>query len=151
MALTIIVEEYYNLICDMNYLLILSNGLLEENENISVSDLLERLFEKKNKINFSKRNTRMQYIEKICALLFYGTTCDPEIIEEIKGRVVRALEDLFVEIGDSVPQMTRDELAKKVFGVAFRCGANRKSLTIKITKERNGKQNGKQTDPIFEK
>ena len=34
MALTIIVEEYYNLICDMNYLLILSNGLLEENENI---------------------------------------------------------------------------------------------------------------------
>ena len=54
--------------------------------------------EKKNKINFSKRNTRMQYIEKICALLFYGTTCDPEIIEEIKGRVVRALEDLFVEM-----------------------------------------------------
>ena len=93
----------------------------------------------------------MQYIEKICALLFYGTTCDPEIIEEIKGRVVRALEDLFVEIGDSVPQMTRDELAKKVFSVAFRCGANRKSLTIIITKERNGKQNGKQTDPIFEK
>ena len=124
---------------------------LEENENISVSDLLERLFEKKNKINFSKRNTRMQYIEKICALLFYGATCDPEIIEEIKGRVVRALEDLFVEIGDSVPQMTRDELAKKVFGVAFRCGANRKSLTIIITRERNGKQNGKQTDPIFEK
>ena len=47
--------------------------------------------------------------------------------------------------------MTRDELAKKVFSVAFRCGANRKSLTIIITKERNGKQNGKQTDPIFEK
>lgn len=36
MALTIIIEEYYNLISEMNYLLILSNGVLEDNESIQI-------------------------------------------------------------------------------------------------------------------
>lgn len=36
MALTIIIEEYYNLISEMNYLLILSNGILEDNESIQI-------------------------------------------------------------------------------------------------------------------
>ena len=34
MTIKIIIEEYYNLICEMNYLLILSNGTLEDSENI---------------------------------------------------------------------------------------------------------------------
>ena len=34
MTLTIIIEEYYNLICEMNYLLIVLNGVLEDDENI---------------------------------------------------------------------------------------------------------------------
>ena len=34
MTLTIIIEEYYNLICEMNYLLILLNWVLEDNESI---------------------------------------------------------------------------------------------------------------------
>ena len=34
MVITIIIKEYYNLICEMNYLLILSNGVLEDNESV---------------------------------------------------------------------------------------------------------------------
>ena len=37
MTIKIIIEEYYNLICEMNYLLILSNGTLEDSENIQSS------------------------------------------------------------------------------------------------------------------
>lgn len=34
MTLTIIIEEYYNLICEMNNLLIILNGVLEDSEKI---------------------------------------------------------------------------------------------------------------------
>ena len=44
MVITIIIKEYYNLICEMNYLLILSNGVLEDNE--SVQFVKEKIFNK---------------------------------------------------------------------------------------------------------
>ena len=34
MELMIIIEEYYNLICELDYLLILLNGVLEDSETI---------------------------------------------------------------------------------------------------------------------
>mgnify|MGYP000139196034 CR=1 FL=1 len=52
MELTIIIEEYYNLICEMNYLLILLNGVLEDNETIQcISD------------NFKHINKTLNYLD----------------------------------------------------------------------------------------
>lgn len=57
MTIKIIIEEYYNLICEMNYLLILSNGTLEDSENIQF--IMEKVL-----INDDFKNINLEKIFK---------------------------------------------------------------------------------------
>ncbi len=57
MTLTTIIEEYYNLICEKNYLLFLSNGILEDKANIQF--VIEKIL-----INDNFKNIKVEEILK---------------------------------------------------------------------------------------
>ena len=74
MTINIIIEEYYNLICEMNYLLILSNGTLEDSENIQF--IMEKVL-----INDDFKNINLEEILKH----LYNSIDDDNLLKEFKN------------------------------------------------------------------
>lgn len=100
MALTIIVEEYYNLICDMNYLLILSNGLLEENENIQFLKekiLINNNFKHidiENNLKYlynsiDDNNLKYKIIKYLNNLIIFAEKYNIDSFEEIENKILK--------------------------------------------------------------
>ena len=105
MALTIIIEEYYNLICEMNYLLILSNGILEDNESIQIV---------KEKILI---NNNFKYIDMEKTLNYLHNSIDDnnlnhKIINYLKNLIIFAEKyniDSFKEIENKILKIWNQE------------------------------------------
>ncbi len=105
MVITIIIKEYYNLICEMNYLLILSNGVLEDNE--SVQFVKEKIL-----IN---NNFKHIDIEKILKYLHNSITNNDlsyKIINYLKNLIIFAEKyniDSFEEIENKILKLWNQE------------------------------------------
>lgn len=105
MVITIIIKEYYNLICEMNYLLILSNGVLEDNE--SVQFVKEKIL-----IN---NNFKHIDIEKILKYLHNSITNNDlsyKIINYLKNLMIFAEKyniDSFEEIENKILKLWNQE------------------------------------------
>ena len=105
MALTIIIEEYYNLISEMNYLLILSNGILEDNESIQIV---------KEKILI---NNNFKYIDMEKTLNYLHNSIDDnnlnhKIINYLKNLIIFAEKyniDSFKEIENKILKIWNQE------------------------------------------
>lgn len=102
MTLTIIIEEYYNLICEMNYLLIILNGVLEDSENtqfikekilindnfkhIDIDNILKYLQNSvDNDLNF-------KFINYLKNLIIFAEKYNVNSFEEIEDRILTLWE-----------------------------------------------------------
>ncbi len=105
MKLTTIVEEYYSLICKMNYLLILSNGVLEDNENIQF--IIEKIL-----INDNFKNIDIEEILKYLHNSIDDNNLNHKIIKYLKNLIIFAKTyniDSFEEIEDKILKLWSQE------------------------------------------
>lgn len=100
MTLKIIIEEYYNLICEMNYLLILLNWVLEDNESIQFVKekiLINNNFKYIEKEKILKRlsnlidNNNLNYkiINYLDNLITFAQKYNINSFEEIENKILK--------------------------------------------------------------
>ena len=94
MELTIIIEEYYNLICEMNYLLILLNGVLEDNETIQfISDNFKHINKTLNYLDNSvDKDLNHKIINYLNNLIMFAKKYNVNSFEEIEDRILTLWE-----------------------------------------------------------
>ena len=94
MELTIIIEEYYNLICEMNYLLILLNGVLEDNETIQcISDNFKHINKTLNYLDNSvDKDLNHKIINYLNNLIMFAKKYNVNSFEEIEDRILALWE-----------------------------------------------------------
>ena len=98
MVITIIIEEYYNLICEMNYLLILSNQTLEDKENVPF--VREKIL-----INSNFKHIDIENILKYLQSSIDDNNLSHKIIDYLKKLIIFAEKyniDSFEEIEDKI-------------------------------------------------
>lgn len=105
MVITIIIKEYYNLICEMNYLLILSNGVLEDNE--SVQFVKEKIL-----INNNFKHIDIEKILKYLHSSITNNDLSHKIINYLKNLMLFAEKyniDSFEEIENKILKLWNQE------------------------------------------
>ncbi len=105
MTITTIIEEYYNLICEMNCLLILSNGVLEDNESI-------RFVKEKILINDNFKHIDIENILKYLHNSIEDNNLNHNIINYLKNLIIFAEKyniDSFEEIEDKILELWNKE------------------------------------------
>ena len=98
MVITIIIEEYYNLISEMNYLLILSNQTLEDKENVPF--VREKIL-----INSNFKHIDIENILKYLQSSIDDNNLSHKIIDYLKKLIIFAEKyniDSFEEIEDKI-------------------------------------------------
>ena len=100
MVITIIIKEYYNLICEMNYLLILSNGVLEDNESVQfvkekilINNNFKHIDIEKNLkyLHNSITNNDLSYkiINYLKNLIIFAEKYNIDSFEEIENKILK--------------------------------------------------------------
>ena len=105
MIITIIIEEYYNLICEMNYLLILSNGVLEDNKSI-------QYVKEKILINNNFKHIDIEKILKYLHNSIDDNDLNHKIISYLKNLIIFAEKyniDSFEEIENKILKLWNQE------------------------------------------
>ena len=105
MIITIIIEEYYNLICEMNYLLILQNGVLEDNKSI-------QFVKEKILINNNFKHIDIEKILKYLHNSIDDNDLNHKIISYLKNLIIFAEKyniDSFEEIENKILKLWNQE------------------------------------------
>ena len=105
MVITIIIKEYYNLICEMNYLLILSNGLFEDNE--SAQFVKEKIL-----INNNFKHIDIEKILKYLHNSIDDNNLNHKILNYLKNLIIFAEKyniDSFEEIENKILKLWNQE------------------------------------------
>ena len=105
MALMFIIEEYYNLICEMNYLLIILNGILEDSENI-------KFVKEKILINDKFKHVDIENILKYLHNSIDDNDLNRKIINYLRNLMTFAKKyniDSFKEIEDKILELWNQE------------------------------------------